>query len=29
MPPLSITSIELELLVDAIARSIEDVCESR
>lgn len=26
MPPLSITSMELELLVDAVARSIEDVC---
>lgn len=29
MPPLSITTIELELLVDAVTRSIEDVCESR
>jgi adenosylmethionine-8-amino-7-oxononanoate aminotransferase len=27
MPPLSITSMELELLVDAVARSIVDVCE--
>lgn len=27
MPPLSITSMELELLVDAVARSIVDICE--